>query len=151
MSAAPEDPLLELEHFVPYRLSLVANRMSRALSRIYAERFDLTIPQWRVPAVLAQYPAVSAEQVGRLTAMDKVAVSRAVARLLRRRYLHRRRDRDDRRRSVLSLSPAGTVVYRQIAPLARAYESALLQRLRTARKDLDRLLTDLEHATRSDG
>lgn len=138
---------LILEQFVPYRLSLVANRVSRSLSRIYADRFGLSIPQWRVLAVLAQHKRLSAEQVARFTAMDKVAVSRAVARLAGRRYLRRRRDPADRRRSVLSLSRSGRSVYEQIAPLACDYERALLQRLNSARSQLEQVLTDLEQAT----
>ena len=46
-------PVLELDQFLPYRLSVLANRLSRDLSRLYAERFDLTIAQWRVMAVVA--------------------------------------------------------------------------------------------------
>jgi DNA-binding MarR family transcriptional regulator len=85
--ALPADParLLELERFLPYRLSVLANTMSAAIAGAYAERFQLSIPEWRVLAVLARAPGLSAAQVAERTAMDKVAVSRAVAALVRAR------------------------------------------------------------------
>ena len=72
--------VLELEHFLPYRLSVLSNRISQAIARIYAERFDLSITEWRLMAVMGRYPDLTAAQLVERTAMDKVAVSRAVAR-----------------------------------------------------------------------
>lgn len=123
---APDD-LLHLEHFLPYRLSVLANIVSATIATAYAERHDLTIPEWRVMAVLAHEPGLSAAEVAGRTAMDKVAVSRAVSRLLRRQRLARHRAPDDRRRSSLQLTPAGLAVYRQVSPLALGYESRLLE------------------------
>lgn len=145
--SVPADETLALENFVPYRLSIVANRVSGGLSRLYAERFNLSIPQWRVLAVLARGKGVTAEQVCRATAMDKVAVSRAVARLVARRFVIRRRDAADGRRRLLSLSASGRRVYEQIVPLARAYERDLLERVDGARAELGRVLDALEAAT----
>ena len=75
---------LDLEHFLPYRLSVLSNRVSDAIARVYSERFALGVTEWRVMAVLGRYPDLSASEVAQRTAMDKVAVSRAVARLLDR-------------------------------------------------------------------
>ena len=109
---------LDLEHFLPYRLSVLSNRTSNAIAREYSERFDMTIPEWRVMAVLGRFAGLSANQVAQRTAMDKVAVSRAVAKLLESGRLLRAFDDDDRRRSVLRLSEAGYAIYDQIVPLA---------------------------------
>lgn len=135
---------LQLEEFLPYRLSVLTNVVSSAIARHYAERFALTIPEWRVMAVLAQAPGLSAAEVAERTAMDKVAVSRAVAAMLRSRRLERGLARGDRRRSVLRLSPAGLAVYREVVPAALAYEAALLESLGARdRAELDRLLAAL--------
>ena len=72
---------LDLEHFLPYRLSVLSNRISSAIAREYSQRFALSVTEWRVMAVLGHAPNLSAGEVARRTAMDKVAVSRAVARL----------------------------------------------------------------------
>lgn len=145
--ASANPPPLRLERFLPYRLSVLANRTSGALARVYAARFRLSVPQWRVMAVLAETPALSASQVAERTAMDKVMVSRAVTGLLRSRRVRRTTDRGDRRRSVLRLSERGLAVYREIVPLARAYEARLLAALAPAdRAALDRLLDALSAA-----
>ena len=147
-SSTPSDPprhaRLELELFVPYRLSVLSNRISQTIATAYAERFGIGITEWRVIAVLGRYAGLSANQVAERTAMDKVAVSRAVARLLERSLLQRDTHGDDRRRSVLELSEAGYKVYDEVVPLALGFERDLLSILDDEeRAMLDRLLTKL--------
>ncbi len=125
MRKLQSDPDFQLGDFLPYRLSTLTNRVSRAFAGLYSQRFDLTVPEWRVMAVLGQEPGLSADQVCARTEMDKVTVSRAVARLLEKGHVAREFDAEDRRRSVLALSGAGRSVYRRIIPLAREYEDAL--------------------------
>ena len=140
----PGHARLELDQFLPYRLSVLSNRVSQTIAGAYARRFGIGVTEWRVIAVLGRYPALSANQVAARTAMDKVAVSRAVARLLARELLQRDMHDDDRRRSVLELSDAGYRIYDEVAPLALAYEQRLLAPLDAAeRAQLDALLQKL--------
>jgi DNA-binding MarR family transcriptional regulator len=130
---------LELDRFLPYRLSVLSNIVSTAISGAYQKRFGLTIPEWRVMAVLATTPDLAAAEVAQRTAMDKVAVSRAVASLLAQRRIVRRTARADRRRSLLRLSQAGRRVYAQVVPVALDYERDLLAPLtRKEREAVDR-------------
>jgi len=146
----PDHDELDLERFLPYRLSVLSNLVSGTIADAYQRRFDLTIPEWRVIAVLSRHPGLSAAEVGELTRMDAVAVSRAVARLLRAGRLRRAVSPLDRRRSVLSVSPAGAAVYREVAPLALGYERELLGGLGTAQRAvLDRALTALTERAQS--
>jgi DNA-binding MarR family transcriptional regulator len=131
-------PLIELDTFLPYRISVLANVMSTAIAAAYEERFKLTIPEWRVIAVLSRYPGLSAREVAEKTRMDAVAVSRAVNRLLRAGRLRRAIAQDDRRRSVLQISAAGAIVYREVAPMALEFERALCEVLDSS----DRALLD---------
>jgi DNA-binding MarR family transcriptional regulator len=124
-----ESPVIDLEHFLPYRLSVLSNVLSTAIAAAYEDRFGLTIPEWRVIAVLTRYPGLSAREVAGRTRMDAVAVSRAVNRLLKAGRLRRAMAADDRRRSVLQVSAAGAALYREVAPLALEYERELLQTL----------------------
>jgi len=136
---------LMLDAFLPYRLSVLANSVSRAMARLYAERFDLTIPEWRVMAVLGSSAPLSANLVAERTAMDKVRVSRAVARLLQSGRINRRPDPADRRRSLLRLSNQGKDIYEKIVPLARAVESKLVTALDTdERRALDDMMRKLQ-------
>jgi DNA-binding MarR family transcriptional regulator len=143
---APEEAgSLILERFVPYRLSVLSNTVSRAIARIYAERFDLTIPEWRVMAQLGRHGRLSASDIVGLTAMDKVRVSRAVARLVASSRVEASADAADRRRQVLALTMAGKRIYREIVPLALAREASLLDALDPKeRQALDRLLGKLQ-------
>jgi DNA-binding MarR family transcriptional regulator len=143
--SAPANGDLHLEQFLPYRLSVLSNTVSSALAGAYARRFGLTIPQWRVVAVLARSPGLSAAGVAERTAMDKVAVSRAVTGLTRAGRVRRVLAANDRRRSVLTLTARGRAVYRQIVPLALAYERRLLGELSPAEQaQFDRLLGRLQ-------
>jgi DNA-binding MarR family transcriptional regulator len=137
--------VLELDRFLPYRLSVLSNRISQDIADLYAERFDLNVTEWRVMAVLGRYPDLSATEVAERTAMDKVAVSRAVTSLLADGRLKRRTHGQDRRRSVLALSAKGLRVYDDVVPLALAYERRLLDGLPAdERAALHRLLTRME-------
>lgn len=153
--AAPDDDggsaheILELERFLPYRLSVVSNHISQTIANAYAERFGISITEWRVLAVLGRYPELSANGVAERTAMDKVAVSRAVARLLKTGMIERETHDSDRRRSVLRLSAAGYRVYDQVAPMALDYERRLLAGFSDAeRATLAELLERLDEASR---
>lgn len=122
-------PQLRLERFLPYRLSVLANTISAAIASVYAREHDLTIPEWRVLAVLAQAPGLTAAELAARTAMDKVAISRAIARLERAGRVRRRAVRADRRRQQLALTARGRAVYNRIVPWALDYERRLLAAL----------------------
>ena len=139
-----EHAVLELEHFLPYRLSVLSNRISQEIAGLYAERFALNVTEWRLLAVLGRYPDLSATELAERTAMDKVAVSRAVASLVAEGRLTRKVDGDDRRRARLRLSAKGYRIYDQVAPLAMQYEQRLLAALSGEdRAILDALLSRL--------
>ena len=141
----PEHAQLELDRFLPYRLSVLSNRVSQDIAQLYQERFDLNITEWRVIAVLGRYPNISANEVADRTAMDKVAVSRAVSSLLKSKRIKRKMDREDKRRSVLSLSAKGLVIFDEVTPLAKAYEQRLLSALPIEQREaLLRILDLLE-------
>ena len=138
-------PQLNLDTFLPYRLSVLSNRVSDAIARQYSQRFDLSIPEWRVIAVLGQTPNLSARDVARRTAMDKVQVSRAVTSLVASRRVARSEDDDDARISRLSLTARGRAIYDEVAPLALRLESLLLSSLSAQeRNTLENLMHKLD-------
>lgn len=134
-------PKLHLDKFLPYRLSVLSNTVSSAIAAAYFANFGLSIPEWRVMAVLAANPGLSAAEVTARTAMDKVAVSRAVATLLAAGRLRRTTVAADRRRTHLNLTTSGVRVYARVVPMALEYERKLVASLsQRDRVTLDRIL-----------
>jgi DNA-binding MarR family transcriptional regulator len=141
---------LELETFLPYRLSVLSNRVSSRIALSYEKRFGLTIPEWRVMAVLARFPGLTAAEVTERTAMDKVQVSRAVARLMSAGRIEQKAVDGDRRARHLFLSAAGKLDHGEIVPLAREMEHQLVATLTPAeRVQLDAILEKLLAASAS--
>ena len=120
---------LELEKFLPYRLSVLAQLVSESLHDLYAAPFGLSVTQWRVMAALGRFAPLTASEVGQQIVMDKVAVSRAVAGLMKRDLVERATDLSDRRRASLRLSAKGRAMHARIVPLALGYEAELCQAL----------------------
>jgi DNA-binding MarR family transcriptional regulator len=147
-----EDPqTLDLERYIPFRLSVLANRVTRAVAKVYTRNFRLSAPEWRTMAVLGRYGAMTANNVVEQTAMDKVRVSRAVARLLASGRVTRRTDPDDRRRAILDLTPEGRAVYAKIVPMVLAVERELLGDLNNEERTLlDQIMRKLEQRTAAD-
>lgn len=125
-AAAGDSGELVLDRFLPYRLSVLANTVSRAIARLYADRFGITIPEWRVLAILGDAGPASSADIRARTAMDKVQVSRAIQRLVDARLVSRRTDPGDRRRATIAMTAKGLGVYREIVPLALSREAILL-------------------------
>lgn len=146
----PPAAALVLEDFLPYRLSVLSNRISRAIASRYAATFELTIPEWRVIAVLGQRQGLTASEVSEATEMDKVAVSRAVAKLLGKKRVAARADVRDARRQLLFLTRDGENQHARIAPMALAAERRLLATLSAREQEqLDALIDRLLEAART--
>ena len=143
--ASAEHAPLQLEHFLPYRLSILSNTISQTIANDYQSRYDLSMTEWRVMAVLARFEGLSAREVAERTAMDKVAVSRALARLVGAGRVNRDIHGGDKRRSVLSLTDAGWEVHDEVAPMARAREREVLAKLDAEERIwLERILDKLQ-------
>jgi len=143
--ASAEHAPLQLEHFLPYRLSILSNTISQTIASDYQSRYDLSMTEWRVMAVLARFEGLSAREVAERTATDKVAVSRALARLVEAGRVDRHIHGGDKRRSVLSLTDRGWAMHDDVAPMARARERDVLAKLdaeeqRWLTRILDKLL-----------
>ncbi len=150
--ASDEGAALALARFLPYRLSVLSNTISRQIAADYDREFGLSIWQWRCMAVIGETAGLTAREVAERTAMDKVAVSRALVGLEGGGHIIRQRDTSDARAQRLSLTAKGQGVYRSIIPIALAHEQRILRELSPGDiARLDRLLNRLASAaTRQD-
>ena len=116
---------LVLENFIPFRLSFTSNLVSDTIAQTYEVLFGLTIPEWRLVAVVAEHDGITQQAIGRLTRMDKVVVSRAAAALVDRGLLARAAHPGDKRSHHLRLTDTGRELHAAIAPKALALEEAI--------------------------
>jgi len=140
----PPENKIELKDFLPYRLSLLSNQVSNAIASYYADKFNLSISGWRVIALLAQSPKITAADLVAQTQMDKVAISRAVNALIQQGYVSRIQSKVDRRRAYLELTEEGEQVYNDVLPVASRYEAFLIEELSQSQlASLNELITNL--------
>jgi DNA-binding MarR family transcriptional regulator len=154
-SASANARQLELPKFLPYRLSVVTEQVSKLVARAYAVRFGISIPEWRVIAHLGRSSGLSAKTIGEQTAMDKVKVSRAVARLSERRFIRREVNPLDQRAVLLALTPAGRAIYESVAPAALAIERNIFAEFEPAEvaqfaRTLERIEERVAHLTEAE-
>ncbi len=141
---------LKLDQFLPYRLAILSHTVSTTIAHVYDKRFGLSIPEWRVIAILGRFPGLSAVEVAERTLMDKVAVSRAVTKLIKNGRIDRQFADADRRRSILNLSEEGRRVHNEVAPLALQFERDLIEGFDEGeREQLDGLIDQLLDRARS--
>lgn len=117
---------LKLEEFLPFRLVRAADAVSLEFSKIYKQKHDLSRPEWRVVANLAQLGKATAKEIGVHSAMHKTKVSRAVFELEKRKWLVRKTDEKDRRVEWLELTKLGQSKFEGLSILARDFETKLL-------------------------
>jgi DNA-binding MarR family transcriptional regulator len=119
--------VVQLKQFVPYRMVHLAANISLALSKIYKQEFDISIPEWRVLAQLAEQQKLYSKDIGEITSMDKSKVSRAVKVLENKQYLIKQTDTKDNRAAYLSLTAKGKALYQKIVPKALQWEKELTE------------------------
>ncbi len=124
---APLDTdILWLKDYLPYRMAIVAASMLRESGHVYKrDRQPLTTPQWRIIAILANFQPLVASEISKISMLSKVAVSRALAELVRRSFVTRRRTRQDQRSLEVTLTSQGWRYYSRLVPLMRQQEQVL--------------------------
>jgi DNA-binding MarR family transcriptional regulator len=117
---------MELEQFFPYRLAVLAEQVSQATAQAYRARFTLGRDEWRVLAALAQQADVRAADLKERTTLEKMQVSRALARLEADGLVTRAPHPEDGRAHSVRLTSAGQALYRKIVPMVQSREACLL-------------------------
>lgn len=119
-------PVLKLDHFVPYRLSIASNVVSDLIASAYQDHFGISIPEWRLITVLAERGPSTQLDLGAVTLMDKVTVSRAAVTLVSRKLVTRKPHAQDKRSHLLILTASGQALYDDVVPRALKLEKSLL-------------------------
>ncbi len=118
-------PEFRLEDFLPFRLSVASDGVSRLIARQHLDQAGLGMPEWRLLAAIGRFGVLSPTAAGERTSMDKVKVSRAAASLVARGLLRQTQDPADGRGKLLRLTRKGSTLYAGVGPMARDIEAAL--------------------------
>lgn len=122
-------PLLRLDDYLPYHLTVTANAVSNLIGGAYRARFGLTVWQWRILCTLGAQGPATAQDIVAASAMDKVTVSRAILGLRQRGLVGRLKSKTDARAFDLHLTRHGHTAYQEIAPVALSYQDQILDDL----------------------
>lgn len=114
-----------LARFLPYQLSITSNAVSGRIAQEYRQRFGLSVPEWRVMAVLGDSGSLTQRDLTQKTLMDKVAVNRACKVLEERGLAERTPNQQDGRSHHLELTGEGKEMHGLIMPLAVEMEQRL--------------------------
>ncbi len=128
----PDD--FRLSDFLPYRLAVLSERVSRRLSVEYGRTHGLAVAEWRVLVHLQRCGAVSVRDIQNYVNLEKPRVSRAVSRLEAEGFVEKAPGEGDARLVAISLTKAGRAALADIIPAAREIEANL--RAAVSAKDL---------------
>lgn len=111
------------------RIHVISNQIGRAFHGQLARQHDLTLAEWRIVMTLVERPGATASEIRALWGMEKMAVSRGVARLEKMGRVARRVRNEDRRRHALVLTAKGRRLYARVLPEARRRYREITARL----------------------
>ena len=138
-------PEFQLTRFLPFRLNRLAAEISEQLSALYADRFEIDIPQWRVLATLSSGNGWTAKAIVASTRTHKSTISRAVEALTQRGLVEAVQSAEDKRAYRLRLTPQGRQLFLKLEPLVLDYEKRLMDQLgESDRRRLARAVAALE-------
>jgi DNA-binding MarR family transcriptional regulator len=141
---------LDLPNYLPYRITTLAALVRRAFADIYRDDPGLNEPEWKVMTTLAHYGPLPSGDVGHYVTLDRVAVSRALTRLISLGLVSRKKFPDDQRMFTVDLTPAAARIYNRMAAQALALEEPILDQLDDGEiAELLRLLDKVESCFRS--
>lgn len=116
---APGAADFELDGFVPYLFNRIVNRMNRNLTEALRAA-GLTVPDWRVLAVLRAGRGHSLGELATYTVIEQSTLSRIIDRLQAAGLVVRRSRPGDGRIVDVALTGAGRRLFERIWPIAEA-------------------------------
>ncbi len=112
---------VHLDNYLPYLINRVGNILVQLFSRDLAP-FRLSVPMWRVIAVLAETGEQRLIDLSIMTSIDASTLSRLTEVMQRKQLVARQRSRHSKREVVVSIAPRGVELVSILGPIARAYE-----------------------------
>ncbi len=144
MDVKPEIDAIQLDRFLPYQISLLADITAKRTAAIAKRHEGLNLSHWRVLAAIAEKPGRTANEVVAVTPMDKGIVSRAVNNLIDMKLVSRKASQEDGRIGHLFLTRKGMRQYSSMAAEVREVDEEFRSALSSEEcKHLSRILKTL--------
>jgi DNA-binding MarR family transcriptional regulator len=120
------EQVLDLDRYVPALITFIANKLSRTATVLYQKRFGVNVTEWRILALLAIEPEISAARICHVIGFDKGPVSRTLAAMEERGLVAIKADQQDGRTYSISLTAKGFTAHDQVIAVALERERRLL-------------------------
>ena len=124
---------LDLDHYVPAYLTFLAGKISNSASATYRPKFGVGITDWRIMALLATEPWITAGRVCDVIGLDKAAVSRSVREMKKLGIVEAD---EDQYRQLIALTRKGLSLHDRIVTLSLERERHLLKGFSAAERKL---------------
>ena len=122
------------EEHIPYQLLLLAKMIDRESARHLQSEHNLTLAEWRVLAFIGVSGPSSASEIGTAGEIDRAEISRAVSKLIEAGLVERHQAEDNRRRLIIHATKKGTVKFRKVRLIRRAFFQEITGTLSAAEK-----------------
>lgn len=124
---------LHIEHFITFRLTRLSNALRTNVTKRYLEEFDLSLPEWRLLALVTRFSPLRFSELTVRSNMDKGQVSRTL-RVMTKRGLTKMKSL--KRGSahaealaapvVVSVTAKGKALYKSVLPAAQRRQAEIL-------------------------
>ncbi len=123
---------LAVQDFPTFLLERVASLARRKLTKQYLDRWDMSMPEWRVTNIVARDSPTSFSAVAQLSTMDKAQISLTLRSIAARGWIVMPPNGSGRRAArAITITPRGRAIIAKILPDARRAQMRLLERLST--------------------
>lgn len=143
----PMSDKFDLSAFLPYRLAVLSERVSKRLAVEYERLHGLSVAEWRVLVHVQRLGTASVRDIHARANLDKPRVSRAVSRLEKAGFVAKKAGGQDARLVRIELTAAGQKALAEIIPIVREIEARLLAALSPAEIESLRVIEEKLHAT----
>lgn len=133
---------LNVEDFLTFRITRLSNSLRTNLTKPYLESFGLSLPEWRLLALVARFAPMRFSEVTQRSGMDKGQVSRTLRVMATRGLTKTKAIKNGGSRStealaapvMVSITPKGTSLYKAVLPVARKRQADMLLSLNQAER-----------------
>jgi DNA-binding MarR family transcriptional regulator len=125
---------LNVEDFLTFRITRLSNALRTNLTKRYLEEFGLSLPEWRLLALITRFSPLRFSEVTTRSSMDKGQVSRTLRAMTKRGLTKTRVVRRPSSAAadalaapvIVSITARGRALYQSILPIARRRQAEIL-------------------------